>query len=247
MLTGQALVSDSLEMQKYYEEHFKRGSVFIPYGANIESSEHPEILAQYGLKPYQYYLIASRFVPENNADMIIDAYNRIRTDRPLVVAGGANYASPWVDKLKTNAGPNVRFLGHVSDPDHVKELHCNSFAYLHGHSVGGTNPSLLKALGYGNCVVALNVPFNLEVLRDTAGTMYGIMFDNAKDLQAKLQQLEDNPSLADEYRRKAPERIRRAYTWDQVTDAYEKLFLACDAGDGRIEEHAGGERFYDWS
>jgi glycosyltransferase involved in cell wall biosynthesis len=245
VLTGQALVSDSLEMQRYYDDVFHRGSVFIPYGANIDSSRDPDAVRQYGLEPGGYYLIASRLVPENNADVIVEAFNRIKTDRVLAIAGGANYKDPWIDKLKRNAGPNVKFLGHVADQDHVKELHCNCFAYLHGHSVGGTNPSLLKALGYGNCVVALNVNFNREVLQDSRGNMYGIMFDDAKDLQQKLQQLEDNPSLAEDLRGRAPERIRRAYRWDQVIDAYERLFLACANTKGRVQETPASEKFYD--
>jgi len=246
VLTGQALVSDSLQMQKYYEEHFKRGSVFIPYGAEIEGSTNPDAVREYGLEPGGYYLIASRLVPENNADMIVEAFNGLKSDRILAIAGDANYKSDWVDKLKASAGPRVKFLGHVGDAGHVKELHCNCFAYLHGHSVGGTNPSLLKALGYGNCVVALDVAFNREVMQDAAGEMYGAMFKDAKDLRQQLQRLEEHPEEAAALRTKAPERIRRAYTWEQVTDAYEKLFLACAKSGERIEENATTPRFYDW-
>ncbi len=247
VLTGQALVSDSLQMQTYYEDNFKRGSVFIPYGAEIEGSKDPSVVRQYGLEPQGYYLIASRFVPENNADVIVDAFNRTQTDRVLAIAGDANYKSEWVEKLKASAGPRVKFLGHVGNYDHVKELHANCYAYLHGHSVGGTNPSLLKALGYGNCIVAYNVAFNREVMQGQDGTMYGIMFDDVEDLQRKLQQLDGDPAMAQRFRDIAPERIRKGYTWKQVVDAYEKLFVACSKTGRRIEEKAGGERFYEWS
>ena len=245
--TGQALVSDSLQMQLFYEQHFKRGSVFIPYGAEIQESTKPDIVRQYGLEPGKYYLIASRMVPENNSDMIVDAFNRLETDKVLAIAGDANYKDAWVDRLKANAGPRIKFLGHVGDQEHVKELHCNCYAYLHGHSVGGTNPSLLKALGCGNCIVAFNVPFNTEVLRAGNGTMYGVMFDDADDLLRQLQVLEAKPDYAAELRGRAPDRIRDVYSWPKVIDAYEKLFVACARSKERIEEKSGGERFFEWS
>jgi glycosyltransferase involved in cell wall biosynthesis len=149
--------------------------------------------------------------------------------------------------LKANAGPRIKFLGHVGDQDHVKELHCNAYAYLHGHSMGGTNPSLLKALGCGNCIVAFNVPFNTEVLRDGQGTMYGVMFDDADDLLRQLQMLEAHPEFAEELRKRAPDRIRNVYSWPKIIDAYEKLFLAAAASKHPIEEKPGGERFFAWS
>ena len=241
--TGQALVSDSLQMQVFYQERFNRGSVFIPYGAEIQESTNPDVVRQYGLEPGQYYLIASRMVPENNSDMIVDAFNRLETNRVLAIAGDANYQDAWVEQLKANAGPRIKFLGHVGDQDHVKELHCNAYAYLHGHSVGGTNPSLLKALGCGNCIVAFNVPFNTEVLRDSQGTMYAVMFDDADDLLRQLQMLEAHPEFAAELRKRAPDRIRNVYSWPKVIDAYEKLFLASASSKHPIEEAARRRTF----
>jgi glycosyltransferase involved in cell wall biosynthesis len=103
----------------------------------------------------------------------------------------------------------------------MKELHCNCYAYLHGHSMGGTNPALLKALGYGNCILALDTVFNREVLDDK----YGIIFKNdVNDLVNKLQEIIENPSKAENYRRNAPNRITEAYTWEKIINDYEKLF-----------------------
>ena len=173
-------------------------------------------------------------VPENNADLIVDAFNRIKTDKVLAIAGNANYKSDFVDRLKQMAGPRVKFLGHVGSVDHVRELHCNSYAYVHGHMLGGTNPALLKALGYGNMVLALNTPFNQEVVQN-----YGILFDkDAEDLRAKLQYVEDHPKVASEYRRRAPDRIREAYTWEHIADQYEELFLELAAGDDPTRIHS---------
>jgi glycosyltransferase involved in cell wall biosynthesis len=214
------VITDATEMQRIYQDEFATPSTCIAYGANIETSEHPEVVRQYGLEPCQYYLIASRMVSENNPDLIVQAFEKLKTNKMLAVAGGVNYRSEFVRKLQQTRDPRIRFLGHVGNAAHVKELHCNAYAYVHGHSLGGTNPSLVKALGYGNCILALNTPFNREVLNG-----HGIMFERSlDDLVRQLQAVEDDPGMAAEFRQHAPERIRQAYTWDHITDQYEDFF-----------------------
>lgn len=228
------IITDAYEMHRVYVDDFHTPSACIAYGANIETSKDPDAVKQYGLTPGQYYLIASRLVPENNADLIVNAFNRMKTDKVLAIAGNANYKSDFVDKLKESAGPKVKFLGHVGSVDHVRELHCNCYAYVHGHMMGGTNPALVKALGFGNMVIGLHTLFNEEVIQD-----YGILFEkNIDDLEEKLQFVEDNPEIAAEYRRRAPDRIREAYTWDHITDQYEELLLLLAAGDDPARMHS---------
>jgi glycosyltransferase involved in cell wall biosynthesis len=215
-------------------EEFGTTSACIPCGANIETSTDPAIVRRYGLEPLQYYLIASRLVPENSADLILRAFEQVRTNRLLAIAGDANYRSQFVENLKQTKDRRVLFLGHVADPDHMKELHCNAYAYVHGHSAGGTNPSLLRALGCGNCVLALNTPSNAEVLGD-----YGIYFERAADdLLLRLRFIEDHPDLADAYRRRARERIRQKYDWEVITDLYEEFFLRLAAGENATLTHS---------
>ncbi len=228
------IITDAQEMRRIYLEDFGTHSACITYGANIESSTTPEVLKKYGLEPGQYYLIASRMVPENNADLILEAFNRLSTTRVLAVAGNESYRSPFVEKLKSIAGPRVRFLGHVASVEEVKELHCNSYCYVHGHMLGGTNPSLVKALGYGNMVLALNTPFNREVIED-----YGLYFDrNVDDLALRLQYVEDHPEVAEAYRRRAPDRVRQAYQWEQIVDQYEEFFLELANGQDAARVHS---------
>ena len=203
-------------------------------GSDVQVSTRPQIVREYGLQPFGYYLIASRLVPENNAELIVNAFERVRSNRLLAIAGTANYKSKFVERMKETKDPRVRFLGHIADPEHMKELHCNAYAYLHGHSLGGVNPALLKALGCGNCVLALNTPFNVEPLQD-----YGILFDHdVSDLARKLQEIEDHPAIAAEYRRRAPERIREAYSWETITDLYEEFFLRLMAGEDPTRTHS---------
>lgn len=228
------VVTDAQEMQRIYLEEFGTASVSIAYGANIAKTETPEVLKQYGLEPCGYYLVASRLVPENNADLIVRAFGEVKTPRLLAIAGDANYRSAFVDRLKGTKDTRVKFLGHVGNTEHVKELHCNAYAYVHGHSLGGTNPALLKALGCGNCVLALGTAFNQEVVQD-----YGILFENdPTDLAHKMQQIEDHPEIAARYRLRAPERIREAYTWQRITDQYEELFLQLANGQDPTKVHS---------
>jgi glycosyltransferase involved in cell wall biosynthesis len=228
------VVTDAEEMQRIYLEEFGTRSVSIAYGANIEKTEKPEEVKQYGLEPGEYYLVASRLVPENNADLIVRAFEKVETRRLLAIAGDANYRSSFVDSLKETKDARVKFLGHVGNVEHVKELHCNAYAYVHGHSLGGTNPALLKALGCGNCVLALGTAFNREVLQD-----YGILFEHdLSDLTRKWQDIENHPEIAAEYRARAPQRICEAYSWGSITDQYEELFLRLANGQDPTKAHA---------
>ena len=112
------------------------------------------------IKPDEYIFIASRLEPENNADIAIRAMEMVNTNKYLVIAGGANYDSDYIKKIQDTNDKRIIFLGPVYKDGHIKELHCNCFAYFHGNEVGGTNPALLKAMGYGNKIFAINNRFN---------------------------------------------------------------------------------------
>ena len=216
------VVTDSRAIQAYYERRWKTPSTFVPYGAHVAGPERPEVLDGYGLAPGSYFLTASRLEPENNADLTVRAFEQFTTDKKLVIVGGANYKSDFVRRLRETRDPRVLFLGPVYTPGHIRELHCGAFAYVHGNEVGGTNPALLKAMGYGNCVLALDVPFNAEVVGD-AGLLYR---KDAADLAAKLRRVLDDPALVKQLGERARERIRSAYRWDQVVDGYERLLYS---------------------
>ena len=214
------LITDAEAMRTIYLEEFGKETTMIAYGAYVESSENPEAVRQFGVDPGGYYLIASRLIPENHADLIIEGFLESGTAKKLVIAGGANYDSPFHRRLRELATENVVFTGHLHDQSLVKELHCNCFAYVHGHSVGGTNPSLLKAMGYGNCILALDTVFNREVLDET-----GLFFPkDSKALAQLMRRVEGDEALVADLRRKAPKRIEQHYSWDKVSDQYEQLF-----------------------
>lgn len=228
------VIADSLAIQRYYAQRWKRPSTFVPYGAHLEGPERPEVLQEYGLAPDSYFLVASRLEPENNADITIEAFRRLVTDKRLVIAGGANYRSRFVERLRRDANDRVLFLGPVYKAGHIRELHCGAFAYVHGNEVGGTNPALLKALGYGNCVLALNGSFNAEVVGDAA-LLYG---RDPDDLARQMRRLLAEPQLVHWLRERARQRIREAYQWDHVVDGYERLLERAAALEYRASRDA---------
>lgn len=214
------LVTDADAMKRFYRERFNKDTTMIAYGAYVKSSTTPELVRQFGVEPDGYYLIASRLIPENHADLIAEAFIESGSRRKLVIAGGANYDSPFHRKLRSMEGEKVILTGHIDDQQVIEELHCNCFAYLHGHSVGGTNPSLLKAMGYGNCILALDTVFNREVLADG-----GLFFPrDAKALARMILGIESDQALVLQLRRMGPERIRANYTWEKIAGQYDELF-----------------------
>jgi glycosyltransferase involved in cell wall biosynthesis len=213
------LVTDAWAMQDFYRTHFGKETEMIAYGAYIEDSERPERIEQFGLRKGEYYLIASRLIPENNPETIVDAFFASGSTKKLVIAGGANYDSPLHRRLRSLAGDRLVLTGHIDDQAVIKELHCNCFAYVHGHSVGGTNPALLKAMGYGNCILAFSSVFNREVLADT-----GLFWSDRPSLVALMQALEADPARAAHLRTLPRPRIAAEYTWEKIARQYDELF-----------------------
>jgi glycosyltransferase involved in cell wall biosynthesis len=218
-----AIIADSRGIQDYYRNKWGCDSFYASYGAHIERSSHPEILDAYGLKPNEYFLVVARLEPENSTKLLVDAFAGVRTSKQLVIVGDTNYRSKYVQSLKAGCSDErVRFLGGIYDPpEHLTEIMCNCFAYVHGHTVGGTNPVLLKALGCGACVLYADVSFNAEVVKD-AGIPFAL--DVAK-ARAVFQSVEDRPEVVARFRTMGRSRIDDEYNWEEVTDRYEELCL----------------------
>jgi glycosyltransferase involved in cell wall biosynthesis len=221
------LITDAEAMRAYYREHFSRDSEMIPYGANIEGSERPELVASLGLAPSAYYLIVSRLIPENSLEDMLRGFSKSSTRRKLVVVGDANYRHGFHERLRQLAASDsrIQMVGRVSDQALLKELWCNAYAYLHGHSVGGTNPALLRAMGHGCCVIARDTVFNREVLGD--GPLF---FTDADSVTRAVDAVDMDAARVEQLRRLGPRRITERYTWTRVVDEYERVFLAAATG-----------------
>lgn len=226
--TCTTIVTDAEAMRAYYREHFSRDSEMIPYGATVESSEQPELIARFDLAPRAYYLIVSRLIPENSLDAMLAGFSRSSSKRRLVVVGDANYRNAFHERLQQMAAADERIMmvGRVSDQQLLKELWCNAYAYVHGHSVGGTNPALLRAMGYGACVVARDTVFNREVLGDT-----GLFFEDEASVTRLIDELDPDPARVERLGRLGPPRIEARYSWEHIASEYDRVFRAAVSSD----------------
>lgn len=217
------LIADAQGIADYYREEFHAPTRLIAYGAP-RVAEESDLLAGLGLEPQGYHLLVARFEPENHVHTIVDGYRRSGARLPLIVVGSAPYADAYTARVHDLADDRVRFLGGVWDQRLLDQLYANAFSYLHGHSVGGTNPSLLRAIGAGAPTLAYDVVFNREVLGDS-----GAYFTTEADVAGVVEAAEADP--AGHPARRAATRARAAgYDWDDVADKYE--LLCRDLADG---------------
>lgn len=216
------LIVDSKSIKEYFKKKYGESTHFIPYGADLEFSRDRHILERFSLEPEDYFLQITRFEPENNPLLSIEAFQRLKTNKKLVLVGGVQYRSEYSEKIYSVRDPRVKLLGFIYDKKILRELFCNCYAYIHGNEVGGTNPALLQAMGAGCYIISRDVPFNREVLLD-AGIYYN---KDAYDLAAKLSWALRNGEEIKKKGEEARKIIKNHYTWDRVVDKYLEYFYS---------------------
>jgi glycosyltransferase involved in cell wall biosynthesis len=215
-----ATVTDSKVMHRYYKERFGVETECICYGADMAPPEKEGALQRLGLTPRGYLLLVGRLVPENCVDHLVDAYERLQTDLRCVVVGDAPYAEAYIADLKRR-GPHILFTGYLFG-DGYRELMQNAYAVLLCTEVGGTHPVLLDAMAAGNCVVVNDTPANLEVTGEAGIPYHGEQ--GADGLLTVLRRIVRDESCVERYRGLARARAQSRYSWDTVTDQYERIF-----------------------
>lgn len=228
-----ALIADASGIQDYYAGKFGKRTDLIAYGAPSLDHVGNERLGKLGLIPQGYHLAVARFEPENHVDIIVEGYSTSDAQRPLVVVGSAPYADDFTARVKSFADDRVRFLGGVWDQDLLDELYANAFTYAHGHSVGGTNPSLLRALGGSAPTIAFDVNFNREVLGEA-----GRYFATPTEFRSQIHAAEDDPAYTAELGARGRVQASR-YDWDDVTDRYEMLCRRLSHREQRVRRTNG--------
>ncbi|WP_396334224.1 DUF1972 domain-containing protein [Arthrobacter sp. lap29] len=214
-----ALIADAAGIQEYYATKYGAKTHLMAYGAPILGAIGSEKLRGIGLTPGKFHLLVARFEPENHVHTIVEGFSRSDAKYPLVVVGSAPYSEQYTQQIHNAADSRVRFLGGVWDQDLLNELYSHALVYWHGHSVGGTNPSLLRAMGAGAATNAFDVNFNREVLADA-----GQYFSTEEQIPALVTAAECAESNVALRGAKALARAG-AYCWDDVADSYENLCL----------------------
>jgi glycosyltransferase involved in cell wall biosynthesis len=218
-----AVVTDAQSIQEYYKEQYGKATDFIPYGAELGKTPIAGTLRGLGLEPGRYFLYVSRMEPENNPLLVRQCFEKAHTDFKLALIGDAPYAQDYIREVRDTRDGRIVIPGAIyGDGYHELGSHC--FAYIHATEVGGTHPALIEAMGRGALVLYLDTKENGEVASGA-----GIPFHD--DLTAKVEMvLAMSEEEREEYRRKALERVRERYSWDAVTEAYERLFQGLMTG-----------------
>jgi glycosyltransferase involved in cell wall biosynthesis len=212
-----ALIADAQGIADYYRTEFDAATRLIAYGAPLLRDSGSARLTSLGLEARRYHLVVARFEPENHVLQLVRGYVASRAAEPLVVVGSAPYANVYTEEIRTAADDRVQLVGGIWDQDLLDELYANALTYLHGHSVGGTNPSLLRAAGAGAPVIAFDVDFNHEVI----GT-HGWFFADEVEAAQRIEAAEADPAAAIAVGAALQQVIAR-YNWDDVAARYERL------------------------
>lgn len=227
------LICDSKNIEKYIQTEYSRynpKTTFIAYGSETSASKladddktYTDWLNEKGLKSNEYYLVVGRFVPENNYETMIREFMKSDSKKDFAIITTANdsFLEELENKLHFRNDGRIKFVGTVYDQELLKKIRENAYGYFHGHEVGGTNPSLLEALGSTRLNLLLDVGFNREVAEEAA-----VYWTKEEGNLATLIDKSDKMSEAEieEYGVKAKNRISEAYSWEFITEEYYKVF-----------------------
>ncbi len=239
------IIVDAQEMKNYVDGKYLDKTTYLSYGIDVpkritwNDGRLKLIKSQTSvdISPENYYLVVSRLEPENNIHIIIDAFAHAEIDIPLVVVGDFTSKTyrEEVEALANNcSSPGVIFLGSIYNQKVLDMLRQNCCAYIHGHSVGGTNPSLLEAAISRNIIIANDNPFNREVCGSSA-----VYFENEIDLSRKIKSVYKHRQSYLKLKDDVYHRVKNNYLWNRITEGYISLFQKMSQEDGEIIRHTG--------
>jgi glycosyltransferase involved in cell wall biosynthesis len=214
------LISDNLGIQSYYKDKFHKESFFLPYGADLVDTFSDKILEEYSLTREEYFIVVARLEPENNIELIIQAYLISNSKFPLIIVG--NHSKKYGKSLKEKfVSSGVKFIGGIYDKVKLDSLRYFSLCYFHGHSVGGTNPSLLEAMASRCFICSHKNPFNESVLNGDA-----LYFHDVHQLTEKIidiSSLRSSHGLS--FINSNIQKIKTIYNWEKIVGQHEELFV----------------------
>ncbi len=211
------LISDSVGIQSYLQEKYQKESIYIPYGAHLFEQQNISVLEKYGLPEYKYNMLIARLEPENNIETILDGVVESGNEAPFLVIGKHQTAYGEYLKNKYKSQGNIRFEGGIYDIEILNNLRHFSNLYFHGHTVGGTNPSLLEAMASQALIVAHDNVFNKSILGADA-----FYFNTADDIGTLINQV--NKKECTQRIKNNNRKITETYAWPVIIDQYERHF-----------------------
>lgn len=222
-VVGDQLIADHPEIASYLQRKAPARKVTtITYGAEAVTDASVEIPESYGLRPGGYFTLIARPIPENSILEVVRGFSQRSRGHDLVILGGYQpETDDYHRDVMAAASDEVKFVGGVYQPEQVQALRFHSLGYLHGHTVGGTNPSLVEAMGAGNPVIAHDNPYNRWVAGEA-----GLYFSAAEQVDEHLTQLIERPELAEKLSAAARARHAEEFTWEHVAGQYQELLLA---------------------
>ncbi|RYZ98983.1 MAG: glycosyltransferase family 1 protein, partial [Sphingobacteriaceae bacterium] len=211
------LIADSIGIQDYLKETYNAESTYIPYGAYNFTEPDPEVLKEFELTPYSYDLLIARLEPENSIETILAGKTESKDNRDFLVIG--NHNTKYGEYLKSKFyGSNIKYLGAIYDTNKLNNLRYYSNIYFHGHTVGGTNPSLLEAMASHSLICANDNPFNKYILQENA-----LYFTEASEVTQVLERdLKTDPKFQSMLDNNS-DNIAKSYSWDIIVDQYAEL------------------------
>lgn len=216
--SGDFLVADSLGIKEHLKTFYNKESTYIAYGAHLFDSPDESILKKYQLEKNNYNMIMARFEPENNIDMVLEGVVLNKQDNtPILVVGNHNTKYGTYLKNKFKDFPNIKFMGGIYDINHLNNLRYFSNLYFHGHSVGGTNPSLLEAMASKALIIAHNNNFNKGVLKKNA-----YYFSNSSEVKKILDSIKKIDNL--QFVENNFLTVLNEFNWNKINGEYLKLF-----------------------
>ena len=217
---GGKILVDSKNIQQWIYENMKVKAEYISYGAILSDSKDLTILKKLNLEENSYYLFVGRLVKEKNVELLIEAFNKLQTEKKLVIVGKSHFSDDYENYLKEIANKNVIFLGTRYGKEY-EEITKSAYCYVTASKLEGSSPSLIQAMGYGCPVIVSDIPNNIEVIGDC-----GLSFENGNvvDLKAKMEYLENNDQVASTLSVKAKERVQKRYSWDKIVNDLEIIY-----------------------
>jgi glycosyltransferase involved in cell wall biosynthesis len=213
------LIADSVAIQSYLKRTYGVDSTYIAYGAQIYNGGKQEILEALNLKAREYFLLMARMEPENNIAVILEGFHRSNSPKNMVVIGNTDNKFGRYVRNKFSEDPRIQFVGKIYDAEKLHVLKMFSGLYFHGHSVGGTNPSLLEAMASGALIAAHDNLFNRAILGDDA-----YFFSNAAEIRDLTEQFQrgsrENQMIFNNL-----EKIKNEFSWEIIISRYERLLI----------------------